>query len=53
MSELKCPHCGRMFTVDDAEMNAVVKQIRDAEFHCNVAIVAENGEWYTYVFYTG
>lgn len=30
-----------------------VEQIRDAEFHCNVAIVAENGEWYTYVFYTG
>ena len=29
------------------------EQIRDAEFHCNVAIVAENGEWYTYVFYTG
>ena len=30
-----------------------VEQIRDAEFHCNVVIVAENGEWYTYVFYTG
>ena len=30
-----------------------VEQVRDAEFHCNVAIVAENGEWYTYVFYTG
>jgi len=30
-----------------------VEQIRDAEFHCNVAIVAENGELYTYVFYAG
>ena len=30
-----------------------VEQIRDAEFHCNVVIVAENGEWYTYVFYAG
>ena len=30
-----------------------VEQVRDAEFHCNVAIVAENGEWYTYVFYAG
>ncbi len=37
MSELKCPHCGRMFTVDDAEMNAVVKQIRDAEFEKDVS----------------
>ena len=30
-----------------------VEQIRDAEFHCNITIVAENGEWYTYVFYAG
>ena len=30
-----------------------VEQVRDAEFHCNVVIVAENNEWYTYVFYTG
>ena len=30
-----------------------VEQIRDAEFHCNIAIVAKNGEWYTYVFYAG
>ena len=30
-----------------------VEQIRDAEFHCNIAIVAENNEWYTYVFYAG
>ena len=30
-----------------------VEQVRDAEFHCNIAIVAENGAWYTYVFYTG
>ena len=30
-----------------------VEQIRNAEFHCNIAIEAENGEWYTYVFYAG
>ena len=30
-----------------------VEQVRDAEFHCNIAIVAENDEWYTYVFYAG
>ena len=30
-----------------------VEQIRDSEFHCNITIVEENGEWYTYVFYAG
>ena len=30
-----------------------VEQVRGAEFRCNVVIVAENGEWYTYVFYAG
>lgn len=32
MAELKCPHCGQAFTVDDTELSAIVKQIRDAEF---------------------
>ncbi len=32
MSELKCPHCGQVFTVDESEMGSIVRQIRDAEF---------------------
>lgn len=32
MSELKCPHCGQAFTVDDAELSSIIQQIRDREF---------------------
>ncbi|MBO4346534.1 MAG: DUF2130 domain-containing protein [Lachnospiraceae bacterium] len=32
MAELKCPHCGQAFTVDDAELGSILKQIRDKEF---------------------
>lgn len=32
MAELKCPHCGQVFTVDDTELSSIVQQIRDREF---------------------
>lgn len=32
MAELKCPHCGQAFTVDDTELSSIVQQIRDNEF---------------------
>ncbi len=32
MAELKCPHCGQAFTVDDMELGSIMKQIRDKEF---------------------
>ena len=32
MAELKCPHCGQAFTVDDTELSSIVSQIRDGEF---------------------
>ena len=32
MADLKCPHCGRYFTVDDTELSSIIKQIRDSEF---------------------
>lgn len=32
MAELKCPHCGQAFTVDDAELSSIIQQIRDKEF---------------------
>lgn len=32
MAELKCPHCGTNFTVDDTELASIVSQIKDNEF---------------------
>lgn len=32
MAELKCPHCGQAFTVDDAELSSIISQIRNTEF---------------------
>lgn len=32
MAELKCPHCGQAFTVDDTELSSIVQRIRDKEF---------------------
>ena len=36
MNEIKCPHCGEMFTIDEAGFAAILKQVRDAEFHKEV-----------------
>ena len=42
MAELKCPHCGQVFNVDESELDSIVKQIRDGEFKHDVdARVAE------------
>ena len=32
MADLKCPHCGQAFTVDDTELSSIIQQIRDKEF---------------------
>ena len=32
MQEIKCPHCGEIFQVDEAGYAAIVKQVRDREF---------------------
>ena len=32
MNEIKCPHCGEMFTIDEAGFAAILTQVRDAEF---------------------
>ncbi len=37
MAELKCPHCGQAFTVDDAELGSIIAQIRDGEFDREVS----------------
>ena len=36
MAELKCPHCGQAYTVDDTELSSIVQQIRDKEFEKDI-----------------
>lgn len=36
MSEIRCPHCGTTFTVDEAEYVDLVQQVRTAEFEKEV-----------------
>lgn len=36
MAELKCPHCGQAFTVDDTELSSIVQHIRDKEFEKDI-----------------
>lgn len=37
MQEIRCPHCGKTFTVDEASYADIVKQVRDREFAAEVA----------------
>ena len=32
MNEIKCPHCGKAFKVDEAGYADILKQVRDSEF---------------------
>ncbi len=32
MNEIKCPNCGTVFTVDESDYSAIVRQVRDDEF---------------------
>jgi len=32
MHEIKCPHCGQTFTIDEAGYANILKQVRDSEF---------------------
>ena len=32
MNEIKCPHCGKSFTVDEAGYADIVTQVRNREF---------------------
>ena len=36
MKELKCPKCGTIFTVDEADFNSIVSQVRNQEFAAEV-----------------
>lgn len=37
MKELKCPKCGTMFTVDEAEYASILSQVKNQEFAAEVA----------------
>jgi len=36
MNEIKCPHCGEVFTVDESGYAAILSQVRDQEFRREV-----------------
>jgi len=36
MKELKCPKCGNVFTVDEADYASIVSQVKNAEFNAEV-----------------
>lgn len=37
MNEIKCPHCGKVFQVDESGFADIVKQVRDGEFQRELA----------------
>ena len=37
MNEIKCPHCGQMFKIDESSYADIVSQVRTAEFAHDVA----------------
>ncbi len=37
MKELKCPHCGNVFTVDENDYAALLGQVKNAEFEAELA----------------
>lgn len=37
MKELKCPHCGQVFQVDEADYASIVSQVKNAEFEAEIA----------------
>lgn len=48
MNEVKCPHCGKAFKIDEAGFAAILKQVRDNEFerelHDRLELAVENTE---------
>ena len=48
MNEIKCPHCGKAFKVDEAGYADILKQVRDSEFeqqlHDRLELAEDAGE---------
>jgi len=36
MKELKCPQCGNVFKVDEADYASIVSQVKNSEFEAEV-----------------
>ena len=36
MEQIKCPHCGEVFTIDESNYESIVKQVRDQQFNSEV-----------------
>ena len=37
MNEIKCPHCGKVFQVDERGFADILRQVRTAEFDKEIA----------------
>ena len=44
MAEIRCPHCGEVFQVDETEYAQIVRQVRDAEFQRELAAREKSAE---------
>ena len=44
MSEIRCPHCGEVFQVDETEYAEIVRQVRDAEFQRELSAREKSAE---------
>ena len=44
MAEIRCPHCGEVFQVDETEYAQIVRQVRDAEFQRELAARERSAE---------
>ena len=38
MNQIKCPNCGKEFTIDESSYESIVKQIRDHQFNEEIAL---------------
>lgn len=44
MAEIRCPHCGEVFRVDETEYAQIVRQVRDTEFQRELAARERSAE---------
>lgn len=44
MKELKCPQCGSVFSVDEADYASIVSQVKNQEFEAEVSSSCRNAE---------
>lgn len=42
MNEIKCPHCGKVFSVDESDYVKILEQIKNEEFHKELELREKN-----------